>query len=79
MVERPNDEVGINPLEFDGRKKKHHMTVLTKGNRRERIKAKLGENLVSIRQVGGKIELMTKNPLSEGVRVAVEKIWRREE
>jgi len=67
------------PRGFEKLKKKHHHIVLTQGKRRDRIKAILGDNLVGVRQCGGKIEILTKDEIPHGVKERIEKIWRRDE
>lgn len=64
---------------FEKLKEKHHHIVLTQGKRRDRIKAILGDNLVGIRQCGGKLDVLTKGEIPPGLRDKIEKIWRRDE
>ena len=73
------DEIGSRPKSFEERKKQYHHTILTQGKRRDRIKAILGDNIVGLRQCGGKIELLTKEEIPPGLRERIEKIWRRDE
>ena len=53
-------------------------TVILEPSRTENIKTILGDNFIGTRRCRGKLELVTKNPLTAKELKSVEKIWRRE-
>jgi len=52
--------------------------VIMDPSRTKKIKTLLGDNFIGTRRCRGKLELVTKNPLTAKELKSVEKIWRRE-
>jgi len=64
---------------FDERRKNSHYTLIERQPLNKMIKSLIGDNFIGTRKCGGKLEILTKTPMTDKELKDVKNMWEKRE